>query len=337
MSATFWLNMLTRRESVRISTTDLIHRQSTIDIDLYDGTQRQQADQKHNHSLPSLYSQPSLLNEQYTYYPTLTPERNSKLIFTIGLIISLIALFIANKHSSSRSVYHMFSYILIILIINWNISLYSIIFSTKHLHKIVIKRRRLDDKSLLFIPYDNPIENKHQVLLSVSAVNAIAGSNAERSSLLTMYISFGVTYCAVSMKWIEQKASDYTLLDMELFLCMLSAVGMICIATWEVEAHPMSICIHYLAAITTIISSPAAFLMQQNYSTLSIIMACLTWIGLVEWLALHTFVIPQTHSDTRLVHTYSKISIINEAIVLTFAYTCALMFIYCLEGDILII
>eukprot|EP00483_Globobulimina_turgida_P000621 UN00621 len=87
---------------------------------------------------------------------------------------------------------------------------------------IYVKRKRVNYSQLLFIPYGY-VENEHGVLLSVSAVNAIIGSNAERSALLTMYTTFGVVYCAVSVKWCEQTSlsSTFTSLDIELILMMI--------------------------------------------------------------------------------------------------------------------
>eukprot|EP00483_Globobulimina_turgida_P003470 UN03476 len=125
---------------------------------------------------------------------------------------------------------------------------------------IYVKRKRVN-YSQLFIPYGY-VENEHGVLLSVSAVNAIIGSNAERSALLTMYTTFGVVYCAVSVKWCEQPSSSstFTSLDIELILIMINAIGLLMIATWQVEPKIVSYVIHYLAAVTTVISSPAAFL-----------------------------------------------------------------------------
>ena len=265
------------------------------------------------------------INRQHTFFRTLNPERRAKKSFSFIIILSiLVLLFVGSLKSQSK--YHMFAYLLTVLVIIWNISFSAILLSSEHLHMITVKRKRLNNSQFLFVPYEY-VEDKHRLITSVSAINAIGGSNAERYSLLTMYITFGVLYCAVFSKWTEEHSST---LNIELVLMMLDAVGLLMVFVWEIEPNTFSNIAHYIAAGITVICSPAAFAMQQNFSWFSIAAVSITYIGLIEWFAL-LLNLPAKHEDLSVVHRCSKISIINEVIVLMLSYSCGVMFIYNLD------
>eukprot|EP01084_Bolivina_argentea_P140954 247720_1 len=273
-----------------------------------------------------LPSHPRRLSRQLSSLDTLSSERKTKASFTIIIILCMIILICVNKSSTTNSKYHMFAYLLIILVLFWNTIFFSIILTSNQLHMIYIKRKQVNYSRFLFVPYDY-VEDPHRVLLSVSAVNAIVGSNAERSALLTMYGTFCVGYCAVSTKWSEQKTTDFTSLDIQLTLMLISCIGLLMVATWQVEPHIFSYCMHYISAIMTVISSPAAFMLQQQFSSFSILVTAMTYCGLIEWIIMYTFM-PFKHDDLDKVHKYSLICITNEALVLMMAYACGIMFIY---------
>eukprot|EP01083_Nonionella_stella_P180137 641557_1 len=170
----------------------------------------------------------------YSSQWTLLPERTSKALFSATFIPSVILLVTITKFIWITNIYHMFAYLLILLMIWWNITFYSIIYSSDHLHMIYIKRQQVPHSPLLFIPYGF-FEDPQHVVTSVSAVNAIVGSNAERSSLLVMYATFAVSYCAVTTKWAEHRSPDITALDIQLTLFLFSAIGLLMTATWQME------------------------------------------------------------------------------------------------------
>ena len=142
--------------------------------------------------------------------------------------------------------------------------------------------------------------------------------------MLLMYTTFGVSYCAVCSKWTEQHSSK---LDAELLLIMLCSIGLPMLATWELEPNSFSKVVHYAAAGVSNSCGPIAFAMQQNFSWLSIAFVSVTYIGIIEWFVLHS-ILPARHEDLSIVHKLSKISIINETIVMALAYSCGVMYIY---------
>merc|ERR1712130_738296 len=143
-----------------------------------------------------------------------------------------------------------------------------------------------------------------------------------------MYISFGVSYCAACSKWTEHRLSSkteglgYTMLDVELSLFMTGAMGMLMIATWELEPSSFAQICHYIGAALCCIMQPTAFMLQQDFSMFSITFCSLTLFGLIEWFVL-VWNLPVEHENLSIVHKLSKISIINELVVLMMAYACA--------------
>eukprot|EP01083_Nonionella_stella_P004082 11770_1 len=103
----------------------------------------------------------------YSSQWTLLPERTSKVLFSATFIPSVILLFTITKFLWITNVYHMFAYLLILLQIWWNITFYSIIYCSDHLHMIYIKRQQVPHSRLLFIPYGF-FEDRQHIVTSVS-------------------------------------------------------------------------------------------------------------------------------------------------------------------------
>ena len=98
---------------------------------------------------------------QYSNLPTLKSERRAKKTFSFVIIVSVIILLIVASLDGDQSKYHLFAYLLIVLLAIHLILLFSIVLSSDHLHMIVVKRKRLNDSQFLFVPYEY-VEDKHR-------------------------------------------------------------------------------------------------------------------------------------------------------------------------------
>merc|ERR1711933_494920 len=175
-------------------------------------------------------------------------------------------------------------------------------------------------------------ENKNMPLLSVSTISALRGSNAERTLILLMYLTFGLVFSAVSMKWTE-KSNDNIMSKIELLL-LLSSYSAFLIATWNLEKSKNNIAnrMHYLSTTVAIIGGPLSFCLNQKWSTLSLIIMIITYCGLFLWLFMST-TISESYDDLKKVHKISLYSLLSEVFVLMSAYSTLILFIYCMAEN----
>merc|ERR1712113_1347507 len=99
------------------------------------------------------------------------------------------------------------------------------------------------------------------------------------------------------------------------------------IGQWELEPTAFAQVSHYVASGICCICAPAAFMLQQDFSVFSVCYSSVALFGLVEWFILMKK-LPKRHEDLSVVHKLSKISIINEMVVLMMLYSTGLMFGY---------
>eukprot|EP01084_Bolivina_argentea_P119402 211701_1 len=204
----------------------------------------------------------------------------------------------------------------------------------QHLHSIVVLRKVVPDTLLLVVPYAVK-EYKKTIMSSISAMSSMRGSNLFYLLGSSSNICFGMVFSVASFKWYEFKVIN---LDTgALVLLVLSTFGSTIITGWELDLNSkLSTGLHYFGALVTFIASPTAFAIYQDWSALSVTLMVVTYICLGIFGSVYAFAQPQYDNNPAMVHKVSMFCIIVELIAVLNGMICVILFIYCMNGNVIL-
>ena len=102
---------------------------------------------------------------------------------------------------------------------------------------------------------------------------------------------------------------------------------------WCLEENSrLSVTLHYFGAFCLFVIGSISFVLNQNFSILSIILFSVQAISTIGWLVM-MIKCPNEHSDRTMVHRISYWCILSEIVALIIGGINALCFLFCLDGD----
>lgn len=250
-------------------------------------------------------------------YSELKPEKIQRFVLTVSLGISYVLLIvIGNQYRLNQ--YQFAGLAMGILFIHLFMLFCIILFSMKNLHHIRIKRRKSPLGNALFVPYAIE-ENENAPLVSISAMMAIRGSNAEKllSCMGHMYIAIGLVFLGLNI--INGDSQDfYTNIMM-----IGGLMGLWLILTWQLEYTLISDIFHHFGAAISTFGTSIAFMYKQEFSLLSVGLFCIgLFCGIVY------FVVLSMSFKKENIHFQSQLLLLSELIPFKIAFGFIFVYVF---------
>eukprot|EP01083_Nonionella_stella_P030269 83002_1 len=278
------------------------------------------------------------LVKQKTHFTELAPEKTDKVITCTSIFIVMSAILICAMIIPIKNGYHLIVVQMSFGSIVWIIQIFRCINSFTHLHYVRIKRRRAPNADFVFIPYGFE-ERRNVPMTSISQIVAMRGSNTERIHAVFYFVTFGMLYSVICIKWAEI-ANGYGGASqmIELTLFTISIFGFFMSNLWELEEKSrLSNTMHYIHSMLCFFIGPLPFCIHQKWSVISIIVLCSAYTGMAGWLCLLEWIqrkeFGNEENDLADVHRYSKISLLSELFAGSICISSYLFYVYCLGTD----
>eukprot|EP01084_Bolivina_argentea_P007862 14759_1 len=259
----------------------------------------------------------------------ITKSKIHKLIYFLMMLVLIVLSIVLSLHYK-ESTYHMLSYILASVIVPYFMAVSHTLLTIKHFHLIIIERKSFSSfNKTMIVPYKMPIQHKNKPVKSTSSLFATHGTCLHQINLyFTVYI-IGICLSAIVMKLNES-------IDIHLIVFLVSVFGWSMLEMFELDTHnvcDISFIMHWIGAIILFFGCPLAFLIQQNHSTLSIVLLVMCYVFNILFIVVGTLLMPNNHNDSKKVNQISIFSIGSELMSMLVLAAIVVLYVFCLDND----
>lgn len=260
--------------------------------------------------------------------------RKAKFILTISFITTATILLILDLNIYKT----IFAFCCVYFIVQF-VGTLVIISSAKSLHWIEIEIIGIYGYRIFCVP-NKVIQKYNTTIKSISDLSALPGSITHNMMLIGPSMVYSLSLIAIIVKereWKENQNEDRLMIEwISIYLAFIGNTGLFLIGLWWLETdNKFSAIMHYSGATSFLILVSAAFVLYQQFSVFSIILACLQFITTILWFIL-MIKCPNQDKDRHKVHRISFWCILSELIAVLIAGLNGACFVWCMDGDIIL-